>query len=142
MCAPRTPQRSFVTSKPVWHGRAPGRVNLMGEHVDYRGGIVLPAAVDRFTEVSGGPAAEWSISSDVSGGLKYVQAIGEELGVAPQAVDVASRVPPNAGISASSALLGALAAGLKPDLDGGGPAVPCRPPDPQPTAELARAMHH
>lgn len=33
--------------QPVCHAIAPGRVNLLGEHVDYNGGKVLPAAIDR-----------------------------------------------------------------------------------------------
>ncbi len=32
---------------------APGRVNLIGEHVDYNDGFVLPFAIDRYTVVAG-----------------------------------------------------------------------------------------
>jgi galactokinase len=35
--------------------RAPGRVNLLGEHVDYNEGFVLPAAIDRATYVAFSP---------------------------------------------------------------------------------------
>src|SRR4051794_30319288 len=33
--------------KPDFIARAPGRINLIGEHTDYNGGFVLPAAIDR-----------------------------------------------------------------------------------------------
>src|ERR1043165_8842616 len=37
---------------PEHIARAPGRVNLLGEHVDYNEGFVLPAAIDRASYVA------------------------------------------------------------------------------------------
>ncbi len=41
---------------PQYVARAPGRVNLLGEHVDYNDGFVLPAAIDRATYVAFSPS--------------------------------------------------------------------------------------
>jgi galactokinase len=41
---------------PQHVARAPGRVNLLGEHVDYNDGFVLPAAIDRATYIAFSPA--------------------------------------------------------------------------------------
>ncbi|HET7380318.1 MAG TPA: galactokinase family protein, partial [Gaiellales bacterium] len=110
----------------AWHGRAPGRVNLIGEHVDYLGGVVLPAAVDRFTDVRGAPDKKWSVHSEIGGGLEYVKAIGEELGAVPQIVNVASDVPPGSGLSSSAALLVAVASGIAPEIGGKEAALACQ----------------
>ncbi len=37
--------------EPVRHFQAPARINIIGEHVDYLGGIVLPAAIDFSVDV-------------------------------------------------------------------------------------------
>lgn len=41
---------------PAFVASAPGRVNLLGEHVDYNDGFVMPAAINRATYVAFSPA--------------------------------------------------------------------------------------
>jgi galactokinase len=41
---------------------APGRVNLLGEHVDYNQGIVLPAAIDREVSLLAAPTSDGKVS--------------------------------------------------------------------------------
>src|SRR5258708_12037110 len=46
-------EQIFGTSPTVF--RAPGRVNLIGEHTDYNEGFVLPAAIGFYTDVAIAP---------------------------------------------------------------------------------------
>lgn len=54
-------QTHFV-SQPTFWAEAPGRVNLLGEHVDYNGGMVLPAAIDRAVRLVGRPTQDNLVS--------------------------------------------------------------------------------
>ncbi len=48
-------------TQPAMIVRAPGRVNLIGEHTDYNGGFVLPIAIDRAAWLAVSPQSElWS----------------------------------------------------------------------------------
>ena len=63
---------------------APGRVNLMGDHVDYHGGLVLPMAIERYTVIAGkrrGNASE-SDTDARDTGIRNEGASAEVAGVA------------------------------------------------------------
>lgn len=101
---------------------APGRVNLIGDHTDYSGGLVLPVAIHlgiglaarpgkRISLVSRGDAVElWADGSgDPRGWGRYVAAVAQELAqlgrpaVGLEGV-VESDLPPGAGLGSSGAL--------------------------------------
>jgi galactokinase len=97
---------------------APGRVNLIGEHLDYNGGRCLPIALPRRTTVVVRPSVDGQLTVS-SGGLTwsglpveraegwagYVVGVLWALGVETALdIEVTSDVPIGAGLSSSAAL--------------------------------------
>lgn len=115
---------------------APGRVNLIGDHTDHTGGLVLPMAIDRATtvelRVSGEPVLTLvSEDEDAAAALdlpvgdpaavrpawaRYVAGVAAELGTEQGGNGtVSTTVPIGAGLSSSAALLVAVALALGAD---------------------------
>jgi galactokinase len=118
-------------TRPAVVASAPGRVNLIGEHLDYNGGPVLPFAVDRRLWVAVGPAGEFAmVSSAVTDPpvrrnegprqgdwSDYLMGVVQELrprgwSLPAAQVAVVSDIPPGGGLSSSAALCVAGAASL------------------------------
>ena len=55
--------QTYFETIPGLYSHAPGRVNLLGEHVDYNDGPVLPAAIDRAGYLAGTAQAENTVTS-------------------------------------------------------------------------------
>ncbi len=129
--------REHFGSPPTAAALAPGRVEIMGNHTDYNGGYVLPAALDRATAVVGAPvpgdeitllAADFNrravfsardIRKDPQNSwASYVLGVVDQLQQAGVAVGgfravIRSDVPTGAGLSSSAALEVATALFLK-----------------------------
>ncbi|MBI1262889.1 MAG: galactokinase [Rhizobiales bacterium] len=117
-------KRRFGTTPRLFH--APGRINIIGEHTDYTGGLVMPAAIDRWCVVAAAPndtghlrlvATSFAEKADFPlADLKprgdwcdYVAGVADTLlkaGIKLTGADIwiESDVPMGAGVSSSAAL--------------------------------------
>jgi len=139
--------------EPVWVVRAPGRVNLIGEHTDYNDGFVLPLAIDRAIWIALRPredgrvyvySADFDQQADFSlgelvnqraGWIEYIKGTAWSLRLAGHTLRgwegvLLGDVPQGAGLSSSAALEIAAARAFAAASD--------IPWDPQPMALLAQ----
>lgn len=95
--------------------RAPGRVNIIGEHIDYIGGTVLPFACNLELVVTASPSVHASsFGPDAQPFVDGVEAALRAAGtlVLSREGTIASTIPVGAGLSSSTALATALAFAL------------------------------
>ncbi|HTM26268.1 MAG TPA: galactokinase [Vicinamibacterales bacterium] len=128
----------MASPRPV-RASAPGRVNLIGEHTDYNGGFVLPAAIPQRTSVELRPRPDaavdvWSanfnerrayvLGEEARRGswVDYVQGITSILAAAGHrlggfSLRIESAVPVGSGLSSSAALEIAVLRALRDAFD-------------------------
>ena len=78
--------------EPALLFRAPGRVNLIGEHTDYNDGFVLPLAIDRETIVAIGLGANTIISAVASDFGEHIDRFALDQPIAPVQAEWANYV--------------------------------------------------
>jgi galactokinase len=116
----------YFNAKPEFIVRAPGRVNLIGEHTDYNDGFVLPMAIDHAVWIGLAPRADSTVrvrSLDLEvdsafdlhslakgeGWLEYIKGVADQLQKAGHELRgfdavMTGDVPRGAGLSSSAAV--------------------------------------
>jgi galactokinase len=106
--------------------QAPGRINIIGEHTDYCGGLVMPAAIDRWCTIATAPTTTRALRlaardlgrqatldldhlTPAGDWTDYIAGVADALqraGVALPGMDmmIESGIPMGAGVSSSAAL--------------------------------------
>jgi galactokinase len=117
---------AYFNAKPETIVRAPGRVNLIGEHTDYNDGFVLPMAIDRAVWMALRPrddshvqihsldlktetAFELNSLARDDGWQEYIKGVANELQKAGHVLNgfdavITGDVPAGAGLSSSAAV--------------------------------------
>ncbi len=133
--------KDHFATKASFTAAAPGRVNLIGEHIDYCGGLVLPFAIDRYVVISASlngsskarirsslkaVTVELDLSTPLKmGNIRWVNYLRGVLcgfqnrGHHLPGFDayIVSSIPEGSGLSSSAALISALATLLEGFLD-------------------------
>jgi galactokinase len=103
---------SFLPGEKIHKFFAPGRVNLIGEHLDYNGGLVMPAPLSMGTHLLIRKREDKEVhffTDDYTGDdswVRYPQSVLDQIGPIPGGFDAffSGDLPQGAGLSSSASI--------------------------------------